>query len=519
MSQHGSPAAGPRVFLGGLAHETHSFAVTPTPEADFRAYEWAEGDEILATYRGTGTSLGGAIAGAEAAGLTVVPGFYAFAVPSGLVPAPDYDALEDRLIASLASAQAGGALDGVILVCHGAMVAAGTDDVESDLAERVRAAIGPETPLVVTLDFHANIGARLTRAADLVVGYDTYPHVDVAERGAEAAVLLRRLIDGVRPAVAHAAVPILAVPGRQGTDDLPMRALLARAHAIEADPRVLVVTLAGGFCYSDVPEAGMAVVVGTDGDPALAAAYAAELQALVWAQRDAFVQTDLPPAEAVARALAAPPGRPAILVDGADNVGGGAPGDGTILLAELLRQGATDCAVVLADSEAVAWAFAAGVGGAFSGPVGGKTDGFHGNPVDLSGTVRLLSDGRFTYRGSYMTGQARTMGRTAVLDVAGNHVVLTEHKTMPFDAEHLRSVGISPEWCRAIVVKSATGWRAAFGDLAGLVLETATPGICTSDLASLPFRNVRRPIFPLDPAAGIALQGVRAFGRGAGGAP
>jgi len=376
------------------------------------------------------------------------------------------------------------------------------------------AAIGPEIPLVVTLDFHANIGAVLARAADLIIGYDTYPHVDVAARGEEAAALLRRLIDGVRPATAYASVPILAVPGRQGTDDYPMRDLLARVHAIEADPRVLTVTLAGGFCYSDVPEAGIGIVVSTDADPALAAAYATELQALAWAERDAFVQTDIPPAEAVAQALVAPPGRPTILVDAPDNVGGGTPGDGTVLLAELLRQGATEAVVVIADPEAVALAFAAGVGGIFSGLVGGKTDRFHGDPISVRGAVRLLADGRFTYRGSYMPGQERSMGRTAVLDVAGCHLVLTEHKTMPFDAQHLRSVGISPEWCRVIVVKSATGWRAAFGELAGLVLSVATPGICTADLATLPYARVRRPIFPLDGADGIVLPPVTVSGRG-----
>ena len=497
--------SGERIFIGGLAHETHSFASVLTLESAFRAYEWAEGDGLLATYRGTGTSLGGIIAGAAEADLTLVPGFYAFAMPSGLVPAEDYSSLSARLIDSLQAAQANGPLAGVILVCHGAMVAAGTADVESDLAERIRAEIGPGLPFVMTLDFHANIGARLPAAVDLIAGYDTYPHVDVAERGVEAAHLMRRLLDGARPATAFASVPILAVPGRQGTDDPPMRDLLARAHAIEADPRVLVVTLAGGFCYSDVPEAGIAIVVSTDGDPALAAEYAAGLQALVWEQRDAFVQRNLSPAEAVRQALAAPAGRPAILVDGPDNIGGGAPGDGTILLAELLRQGATEAAVVIADPEAVAIAFAAGVGGTFSGEVGGKTDRFHGNPVTVQGTVRLLADGRFTYRGSYMTGQERAMGRTAVLDIAGNHLVLTERKTMPFDAQHLRAVGISPEWCRAIVVKSATAWRAAFADLAGPAFEADTPGICTSDLASLPFTHLHRPIFPLDPAESISL--------------
>jgi microcystin degradation protein MlrC len=123
----------------------------------------------------------------------------------------------------------------------------------------------------------------------------------------------------------------------------------------------------------------------------------------------------------------------------------------------------------------------------------------------VSGRVRLLADGRFVYRGSYMTGQVREMGRTAVVETAGIHLVLTERKTMPFDAEQLRSVGITPERCRAIVVKSATAWRAAYVDMAGLVLEVDTPGICTTDLARLPYRHLRRPIYPLDPDSAVEL--------------
>lgn len=493
----------PRIFVGGLAHETHSFSSTPTPEASFSAYEWAEGDEIVTSYRGTGTSLGGVIAGTAGAGLDLVPGFYSFAIPSGPVPAADFATLSDRLLASLSAA---GPVDGAILVCHGAMVAVGADDVEGDLAERVRATIGPEKPLVVTLDYHANISARLAAAADLLLGYDTYPHVDVADRGREAAHLLRRLLDS-RPATetAFAAIPILAVPQRQGTEDEPMRSLMARVHAMEADPRVLAITLAGGFCYSDVPRAGMAAVVTTTGAPGLAASLAQELQHRTWEQHDRFVQRNLPVAEAVRRALAAPPGRPAILVEAADNIGGGTPGDGTALLAELLRQGATEAAIVVADPEAVGTAFAAGIDGAFDAPVGGKTDQHHGPPVQVQGRVRLLSDGRFVYRGSYMTGQVREMGRTAVVDAAGNYLVLTERKTMPFDTEQLRSVGITPEHCRAIVVKSATAWRAAYEPLAGAVLDVDTPGICTTDLSTLPYRHLTRPIFPLDPSNGIVL--------------
>ena len=257
-------------------------------------------------------------------------------------------------------------------------------------------------------------------------------------------------------------MPILAVPQRQGTDDAPMKALMDRAHAIEAEPGVIAVTLAGGFCYSDVPRAGIAAAVYTWAtSPWRKRARPSFRHRPGPSGRDSA--TNVPTAEAVRRATASTSGRPTILVDQADNIGGGTPGDGTDLLAEMITQGVTGFAIVIADPEAVAQALAGGIGSHFDGFAGGKTDRLHGDPVRIEGKVRLLSDGHFVYRGSYMTGQIREMGRTAVIDVNGNHVVLTERKTMPFDAEQLRSVGISPETCRAIVVKSAVAWRRRTG--------------------------------------------------------
>jgi microcystin degradation protein MlrC len=501
-----------RLLVGGLAHETHTFAATPTRVADFRAYEWAEGAGIVSAYQGTRTSLGGILDGAAALGATVVPTFHAFAIPSGIVPADDYIELRTRLLDSVRDGLAQHEIDGVILVCHGAMVAEQVEDVERDLAEHVRALIGPDLPLAMTLDYHGNVSGELVAACDLVDAYDTYPHVDVYERGYEAAEIVHEMVvHGIKLARAYASIPILAVPQRQNTDAEPMRSLLARVHEIERDdPAIRAISLLGGFCYSDIACAGVTVIVHAIGSPDRAVAYAKELQALVWERRHEFVQTNTPVAEAVAQ-IGAATDRPAMLVDVADNIGGGAPGDGTELLREIIAQQVTGAVVAIADAEAVRAAFEAGIGGQLVAEIGGKTDAFHGEPVAITGRVRLLSDGQFIYRGSYMTGQIKEMGRTAVVDVAGNAVILSEHKTMPFDQQQLRSVGITPEHCRAIVVKSATAWRAAYADLAGAVLEVDTPGICTANLPSLPYAHVTRPIFPLDDDAGIACPPVQLY--------
>jgi microcystin degradation protein MlrC len=218
----------------------------------------------------------------------------------------------------------------------------------------------------------------------------------------------------------------------------------------------------------------------------------------IWERRDRFVPDLVPVEAAVAEALAARE-TPMVLVDAADNVGGGSAGDGTVVLDALVRAGAREAVVVIADPEAVAIAEAVGEGGAFEGLVGGKTDDRHGPPVRLRGQVRRIVDGRFTHRGSYMTGSVTTMGRTAVVDVDGITLVLTSLRTMPFDAGQLRSLAIDVAQQRIIVVKSAVAWRATFGDVARRAIVVDTPGVCASNLGRFAYRRRPQPLYPFEP--------------------
>jgi microcystin degradation protein MlrC len=195
-----------------------------------------------------------------------------------------------------------------------------------------------------------------------------------------------------------------------------------------------------------------------------------------------------------------------VLVDAADNVGGGSAGDGTVVLDALVRAGARDAVVVIVDPEAVAIAEAAGEGGAFEGLVGGKTDDRHGAPVRLRGHVRRIVNGRYTHRGSYMTGSVTTMGRTAVVDVDGIALVLTSLRTMPFDAGQLRSLAIDPAQQRIIVVKSAVAWRAAFGDVARRVIVVDTPGVCASNLGRFDYLRRPQPLYPFESEFAFELE-------------
>jgi microcystin degradation protein MlrC len=377
-----------RVAVGGLWHETNSFAAERT---GLERFEVHEGASLVEAFKGTRTPIGGFLDG----GLPLVPALYASATPSGLVDRAAFEELAGRLIERVARETP----DGLLLDLHGAMVVDGIDEVEGELLRRLRGRLG-RVPIGVVLDFHANLSPLFIEQVDVFAAYDTYPHVDPYERGVEVAGLLARTMAGrVRPTRALVPAGFLTVPQAQRTDVLPMRALLERAREAERRPGVLRVTVAGGFPYADVPHAGLAVAATTDAEPELAREIAEEIAAAAGAAREAFRVRNLPPAEAVARALREPEG-PVILVDQADNIGGGGPGDGTALLAELLRAGVEDAVVTIADPETVARAKAAGVGGSLSCEIGGKTDRLHGPPVRVDARVLGRGRGALAYSGS-----------------------------------------------------------------------------------------------------------------------
>lgn len=491
-----------RVAIGGIWHETNTFAAEPTDMEAFHSYQFAEGDDLIARYRGTGTELGGMIAEAEELGLELVPTLYAAAVPAGTIRQDAYDALAERLLARLRD---GGRLDGVLITLHGAAVAERTTDVDADLLSRVRACVGADLPIVATFDFHANIGPETAAAADVLINYDTFPHVDMFERGREAARVLARIGEhGQRPARALCKVPLLTVPQKQGTDDEPLAAIFRRLHELEDSGRILTGSVAMGFPYADVPELGAAVL--TYAATGAAARGAAEdLAARLWAGREAFSPRLTPVAEAVEAALAHERG-PVVLVDPADNVGGGSPGDGTHLLRALLEAGARGAVIVLWDPEAARAAAESGVDSRFAGPVGGKSDDWHGAPVEIIARITFVGEASYSHEGSYMRGFTTSMGLTAVLECAGNKIVLTSLRTMPFDIGQLRCVGIEAAGQRILVVKSALAWQAAFRPLATSVIHADTPGVCSSNLGHFRYARCPRPMYPLDADAAYEIR-------------
>ncbi len=469
----------PTVALLGLFHETNTYASGLTTLSDFEEFELLEGKALIEANRDSGSVIGGFL---DETGFRFAPCLAASAWPGGPVSS---DAWQHILERSRSAIDRVGEVDGVLINLHGAMVAVGEEDPEGALVRAVREVL-PTAPIGCVLDLHANPTPALVSGADVVIGYDTYPHIDMRERGREVASLLRTMLEGQQLETSLAKLPILTTPLAQATDSEPMRGLQARAVERADAAGVARVNILPGYCYSDLPRAGVSVLVVHS--PELRDAGLEVLRATAEDIREHESDFDIrgvDPEEAVIRAIASRR-TPVVLADVADNVGGGSPGDGTTLLSGLLRHDAAGAVVIIADAEAAITAHDLGVGASVDLYVGGKTDRRHGDPVRITGTVVRTSDGVYTTRGTWMTDRTFTMGRTAAVEVRGVTVVLTELRVPPFHKEQLTSVAIDPASMRIIVAKGALAWKAAFGDVAAETISVATPGICPIDPYHLP---------------------------------
>ncbi len=485
------------ILIGGIWHETNTFSSLATDLDSFRRFQLVEGDAIRETFAATNSELGGMLEAGQALGIDLVPTIFAGAIPSGMVARPALNYIVDRICDGIRATEG---LQGVVLALHGAMVAEGLAEADAYVMQRVRQALGPERPLVATFDSHANLSPAIVAAADLLVGYDTLPHTDMAERGAEALHLLVRLLsEDRRPRVAFRKLPLLSVPQRQATTESPMREVMALCHQLESAAAVWTASAVLGFPYADVPHLGMATLAYAD-DQAHADAVAEALADAIWEGRAAFLPELEAPALAVRRA-AAPRSGPVILAEPADNVAGGAPGDGTLLLAALLEHAPPSAAIVLWDPAAVRAAQRIGIGERFDRDVGGNTLDLHGPPVRLRGTVAFRDNVVYRRDKDYFRGQRIDLGAVARVTAGGVEVVLTSERAMPFDTMHLRAVGLVPEALGIIVMKCASNWSVAFGDIAAEVIYVDTPGVCSSNVLRMPYTRLGRPCFPLDATA------------------
>jgi len=483
---------GNRVVIGMMAHETNTFSTVKTSIADFNPLY---GEEISKVYKGTRSSIGGFIDVLEKEGIDMLFTISANATPAGPVNHADYRRMVDTILKGVKDEK----VDGVLLALHGAMVAENVPEAEGVLLEEVRGQVGSKTPIIITLDLHGLISDKIIGNCDAVYGYDTNPHIDMYERGVEATEAMVKTLRGeLKPVVAHKKLRMLPPTINQRTTEGPMVELLKEAWKMEKKLGVLNVCIFPAFPYADVQRVGSAVVAVTDGDRRLAQSLCDQLGEKMYGMRQQFLKPLTPIKEAVKRAVDAQEG-PIVLADVADNPGGGAPGDGTEILRELIRVKARNVGVaIIKDPEAVAEAIKVGVKGTLRMPIGAKTDTFHGKPVKVEGTVRTITDGKFIHK-AMAVGVPADVGRTAVIDVNGIEIILTEKSHAPNDPEIYRRNGIEPTDKKILVLKSRGHFRAAYEPFSKEIIEVDAPGLTSPDLSWFKYTNIPRPIWPFDP--------------------
>ncbi len=481
-----------RIGIGYLLQETNTFSPISTRMEDFGLLF---GPDILECWSGTRTEIAGFIDVLREVDL--VPLFSGWAITAGRIRGEEFERIRSAISDAVDSA---GRLDGLLLALHGAMCAEGTDDCEGVLLETIRETVPSQVPLVLTLDLHANLTQTMRTQASAILGYKTYPHVDMYETGAAAAQLLLGITSGrIRPVIAMRKIPLIVPPENSQTTVGPLAEVFRQGENFRhANSSILSVSCFPVQPWLDVSEMGCATLTVANRDDHLAQACADEMARALWGRKEEFEVELFSPEKAVQMALAAE-GQPVVLSECSDSTGSGSPGDSADLVRALLAlTPEIPAAVWVRDPEAAAKAWALGTGELYRGTIGGKLDPEHRQPVSLKGAIRFLSEGCFTFKGAFNTGMRADMGPTAVIRVGAIQIVVSKNSVMTVDPELYRSQGIEPLNQKIVVVKSPNGFRSQYESLATKIILVDTRGVSSPNLRSSPYPHVPRPIYPLD---------------------
>ncbi len=485
------------LFTACLGTETNSFSPIPTGIGLFGRTMFVRGGEHGERVGLFGLPLIEWRNRAHEKGWRVSEGLAAFATPAGDTTRSAYEALRDEILADLKKAMP---VDAVLLNLHGAMVADGYPDAEGDLLMQVRATIGPDIPLLAELDLHGHMTQAKFDAADALVYFKEYPHIDAVERAHEVFDIAEQMLEsGLKPTMAMHDCKMMGI---YPTTREPMISFVARMQALEKEPGVLSVSMIHGFPWSDTPELGTRMLVVTDNDAEKAASMAADLGDWVWQNRNEILAPFVPMEQAVDTVEAAGPGdKPFVMADTADNTGIGAAGDSTFVVKHLLDRGVGGYAISPCwDPIATELAFDGGVGARLPMRIGGKLGAASGEAIDLSVTVMgLVEDATQPFGGS-----AAPLGDMAWLRVGDDpsddggsiDIIVNQKRVQAFDPACFSVVGLDISKKKALVVKSTQHFFAGFAPVAREVIYMATPGSGSMDYANLPHTKVTAPLWP-----------------------
>ena len=485
-----------RFALLGLAHESNTFAPGTTGWAQFDSVGILRGPQIREVHGGGQSTVSGFLAACDELGVDCAPLIFTFPIPSGVIEDAAFEGFLSEMLRLL---ETGGPWDGVLLAQHGAAVAESEPDLDGAVIEAVRRAVGPQVPIAVALDLHANVSQRMVDHSTVTVIYSTNPHIDARERAFEAASIAIRAARGeCRPVQALQRVPVVPEIGRQNTNESPMRELYLGVGS--AASTILSASMAMGYPYADVPDLGMACIAITDGDVEQARSTAAQLARAAWEQRGSMTGGVVSIAEAVSSVTSSEQG-PVLLLDTGDNIGGGTAGDSTVLLHELRRAGVRGVLAIVNDPAAASKCHAVGEG-AHIDLSAGASPASSGGAFSLTGTVARLHDGKFATSGPVHGGTPRfDMGRAAVVQSEdGFTVLLTSNAVLPTTLAQLHAVGIDPRSSHVIIAKGVQSPMPAYGPIASRVVRVDTPGAAAPTLSGLSYKRRPRPLYPFETA-------------------
>lgn len=480
-----------RIAIAGFNLESVSFLRAQTTLEDFRRLE-TRGDEILKTFRGTETVMGGFIEICEQAGADILPIVMTEAGARGPASDAAFEHYAGLICDTLAAER--GRIDGVLLHLHGALTTPGRTDPDAEMAARVRDTIGPDIPLMLALDYHANLDAASIAPANATFGYRYSPHVDMGETGRRTARCLVATLRGqMQPVTALVKVPLMVPSILSATSLEPLARFVARAQDLpQSAPAILDASVFAGFSYADVPNCGFSVVVVADGDKPAAKKAAQELAGDIHAARKALSSAvavyDIAEGLDHARACAAATGKPVVVLEHADRMN-----DSTHLLRALVAGGGVRAAVPLLWDPVVARAAcAAGTGAHLAIPVGGHSDPRAGGPVPLDAKVVQAGPQRYTCSGPMRRGAPIDLGCAALLRAGNLDVIVSEIPQSCIDTDPFKAFGLDPLAYDLIVLRSKTHFRAAWQPIVADIVVIDTPDWGSADLTTLPYRHVPR---------------------------
>jgi len=489
-----------RFAIAGLWHETNTFSSVPADLTAFESEAYLHGGEIIEEYATSESTIAGFLEAGQAGAFEAVPLTHARTGPIGLITATAFDTIASRIISGL---REHGPWDGVLLANHGAAVSERFPDVDTEIARRVREAIGPDCPIGMALDLHANIGPGLLDYTNIITVYQTNPHLDAKDRGAQCAELLIRTVRGeIQPVQWLETPPLVINITRQATSHFPMNEIIETARAAATRPGIVSTSAVQGYPYADVAEMGMSFLAIANSERQVARETAQAMAGHAWSLRE-HMQNDTPgPEQALSRA-AQSGARPVVIMDAGDNILGGSSADSTVLLHAARRLGIGGILQSLYDPGAVRICDQAGCGAKVSIEVGGKTDQLHGSPISVEATVVSLTDGEYEDPGPTHGGfRYFDDGRRAVIETTdGFTLLLTSMRSSNISRQQMTTAGIDPTSFPIVVAKGVVSPRPAYEPIAAEIIVANTVGLTSANLCSFDYRQRRQPLYPFEPQA------------------